>query len=382
VDQWLNRARYGHDRVGNDNWDRGWDGRDGWNRYWNRRFVYSAYQPWYSGNWYGAWPNRWNQWDQPFSYGLLGWGFNSLGFRGGYYRYSNPYYVGGYFAPGVDYYSTPIVVETYDPDDTEVADAGIAEFEHARQEFKIGNYQAALEWTERALMERSHDPVIHEFRALCLFAVGEYRKAGVVLNSLLATAPGWDWKTMVNLYPSDGAYEVQLRALERFRNDHPADASARFVLAYHYLVMGSVEAGQKELRKVVELEPNDLVAARILRGLNGESEVDPAPIAEPPAVAQGDLEADLVGTWSANRDDGSSFQFVISEDGAFRWNVKDPSGREESIEGRLTIAEDVLILQGAEGGTMVGRVRAEDGNRFTFTLIGSEDEGLSFVRTS
>lgn len=316
----------------------------------------------------------------------MGWGFNSLGFRGGYYQYSNPYYISDSFAPAVDYYSTPIIVDTYDPSDYEAdQEPGLAEFDRARQEFKAGAYQTALEWTEQALMERSQDPVIHEFRALCLFAVGEYRKTAVVLNSLLATSPGWNWRTMANLYPSTRDYEVQLRALERFRNEHPNDASSRFVLAYHYLVTGSTEAAQSQLERVVKLEPNDQVAARLLRGLTGETAnapPQPPPVALQPVAPMPDLEADLAGNWKATREDGSTFQLDISEDGTFRWIVTDKSQREETIEGDMTVADDVLVLQGTGGGTMVGRVLAQDADRFTFTLIGGpeDDHGLLFVR--
>ena len=84
--------------------------------------------------------------------------------------------------------------------------------------------------------------MLHEFGALCLFAQGDYSRAAAVLNAVLAVAPGMDWTTMSSLYPNVDTYTQQLRKLEAFTNDKPTDAAARFVLAYHYLVVGHTDA--------------------------------------------------------------------------------------------------------------------------------------------
>ena len=58
------------------------------------------------------------------------------------------------------------------------------------------------------------DAVLHEFRALVLFAMGDYRQSAAVVHSVLAVGPGWDWTTMSSLYPDPNRYTQQLAALE------------------------------------------------------------------------------------------------------------------------------------------------------------------------
>lgn len=343
----------------------------------------------------------------PWGYGLFGLGWNSLALRSGYCNYANPYYGNSYFAPSVDYYSTPIVLADYetstsgylgDPIPTQdVDEAGLADFDLARENFQLGQYQAALAATEAALLERPDDPIVHEFRALCLFALGEYRKAAVVLNSLLATAPGWDWATMVGLYMNPQEYERHLRALEGYRNANPNDASARFVLAYQYLVCGQKGAAEKELRKTMALEPTDVVAAQLLAGLTGEAPPEqPAPAApsvEPGANEPSDQpeganpeapaqQTDMVGQWSARRSDGATFQFSLNDQGGFDWMVRTKEGKETKFAGTYTFAEDLIVLESTEQGTMIGRVSSEGPDKFQFKLIGgpANDPGLAFQR--
>ena len=88
-----------------------------------------------------------------------------------------------------------------------------------------------------------------------------------MLNAVLAAAPGMDWTTMSSLYPNVDTYTQQLRKLEAFTNEKPNDAAARFVLAYHYLVVGHTDAAIGELKAVVEDQPGDKVAQRMLDAL-------------------------------------------------------------------------------------------------------------------
>ena len=59
---------------------------------------------------------------------------------------------------------------------------------------------AALKSVEEAIAYTPGDVTLHEYRALVLFALGNYADAAGVLNPVLASGPGWGWDTMVGFY--------------------------------------------------------------------------------------------------------------------------------------------------------------------------------------
>ena len=96
-------------------------------------------------------------------------------------------------------------------------------FDRARDAFKAGDYAAALDLTDAALKDVPGDPLVHEFKALVLFARGEDARAAAELHAVLAVRPGMDWTTLSGLYPNVETYTGQLRALEdRCRQDPKA----------------------------------------------------------------------------------------------------------------------------------------------------------------
>ena len=117
-----------------------------------------------------------------------------------------------------------------DPDGTKTAtdsaaaaDRGYQAFDRGRDAFKAGDYAAALDLTDEALKGVPGDPLVHEFKALVLFARGEDPRAAAELHDVLAVRPGMDWTTMSGLYPDVATYTGQLRALEdRCRQDPKA----------------------------------------------------------------------------------------------------------------------------------------------------------------
>src|SRR5262249_41982627 len=157
----------------------------------------------------------------------------------GYSPYSNPYYS----ALSV---SSPAVVATLPYDYSQpintlslslaesVANEAAALFNSARDSFKKGDFGQALQQADAALAKNRNDTSLHEFRALCLFALGRYDEAATALYAVLSVGPGWDWSTLVNLYPNVNIYTSQLRALEAYVKENPQSAPARFVQAYHY----------------------------------------------------------------------------------------------------------------------------------------------------
>jgi tetratricopeptide (TPR) repeat protein len=344
-------------------------------------------------------------------YGLggYGWGYSPLLYSSGYYPYYNPYCTGPLvLGSTVIDYSQPVTVAGANqatPDDATTA-AAMAEFDNARAAFKNGDYDAALAGVDRALQLIPDDGVLHEFRALVLFAQGNYQEAAATIHSVLAGGPGWDWDTLRSLYPDVATYTVQLRALEAYARNNPAAADARFLLAYHYLSCGYADAGLDQLKRVVALQPDDTVAQELIKSMspgsqtptpappaNGSSipETPPAqvpaepglPPAPPQAVPSGGPPAagTLIGAWSATRDDGSSFSLALDKDGSFQWDYNG-NGESNSLKGTYTLANDLLVLEPENGGAMVGRVSESADGQFRFQLVGGPpgDPGLTFKK--
>jgi hypothetical protein len=160
--------------------------------------------------------------------------------------------------------------------DPKVTAAGDA-FASARDAFKSGDYSRAQAEVERAIESVPDDPVLHEFRALTLFAQAKYRDSAATLYAVLARGPGWDWDTMRSLYPDVDTYTRQLRALERYIREHPSDGAPRFVLAYHYLVAHQTDAAVRQLKEVVRLAPDNTLAADMVKALTAQPAANAPP---------------------------------------------------------------------------------------------------------
>lgn len=333
--------------------------------------------------------------------GLAGFGLGSSLSNWGYSGFNNPYYylspatvivqqpVIGLQAPAVVYdYSQPINTLAAPPQQT-VADAAVATFDGARQAFKAGDYGAALAQTDAALVSMPNDPTLHEFRALVLFAQGQYDAAAATLYPVLNAGPGWDWTTLVGLYPSVDAYTAQLRALEDDSRANPGKASDHFVLAYNYLTEGFPENASSELGQVVRLQPKDTLSARLLAQITkpatppaGPGDVPPPdPVAAVPAVASGP-RGSLVGNWSARPTPETTITFSVDPEGGFNWTVADKNGPRK-LTGGSTYGSDVLTLSPSTGDPLVGRVSWTDAAHFKFQAVGggAGDPGLAFQKT-
>jgi len=285
--------------VNNNNWNvnhNNWGWRNpyvgGWGGGWG------AYNGWYHGSW-----NNWG-WGIPAWYATsavnnaaaVGWLAGASTFA-----YSNPWYVQPttVVQPVYDY-AEPIPINGYQQDYSQPAPTATATaayqdapvvsapaqpqppaeptmddttraaaetFASARDAFKAGNFAKAQSLIDQAIEKVPGDPVMHEFRALTLFAQGKYQDAAATLYAVLSRGPGWDWDTMSSLYSSTDVYTKQLRALESFIKKNPNDSAARFVLAYQYLVTRQTDAAVQQLKEVVKLMPNNQLAADMVKAL-------------------------------------------------------------------------------------------------------------------
>jgi Tetratricopeptide repeat len=372
----------------------------------SRPYGYNAYGGYHSGWVHGYWNGHndaaWG-WRNPYwgagAWGLglgmgLGWGLSSWGFGSslygmGYMPYANPYYYGGgmvgagqsVMAAPYDY-SQPIDT-TSAPADDSVANPALALFDAGRTSFQQGNYADALQQTDAALAKLPNDTTLHEFRALCLFALGRYDEAAATLYAVLSVGPGWDWTTLIGLYPNVDVYTTQLRALEDYCSTNPGSASARLVLAYHYLTQGHTEAAVEMLKQVVALKPSDALSAKLLRQLDpSQDKPAPATPASPtPADTTPPQGASIVGTWRAQPAPDTAVALTIQPGGAFTWQVTQ-KGKTRQFSGASTYGDGMLTLAQDKGPALVGRVGWTDPIHMTFRIVGDgpDDPGLSFSR--
>ncbi|MDR3638532.1 MAG: tetratricopeptide repeat protein [Isosphaeraceae bacterium] len=368
-----------------------------------RPYGFNAYGGYHSGWVHGYWNGHYGGWGwhNPYwggwgygagwgfgaglglGWGLAAWGFGSSLYGWGYMPYYNPYYVAAPVAVAVPYnYSVPIDTVSAPATET-VVDPAMALFDAGRASFQQGNYVDALTQTDNALAKLPNDTTLHEFRALCLFALGRYDEAAATLYAVLAVGPGWDWTTMIGLYPNVEVYTAQLRALEGYCSEHPKSASGRFVLAYQYLTQGHTEAAVEMLKQVVARKPNDTLSAKLLQQLEPPKETPGAtpPAAPTPVDTAPPAGATIAGTWRAQPVADTSIALTIQADGPFTWQVTQ-KGHKQQFAGASTYGEGLLTLAQDNGPALVGRVTWKDPTHMTFRIVGEgpDDPGLSFAK--
>lgn len=361
------------------------------NGYWHGYWDGSQHGGWHHGCWGGNcwgswWDHMWTYHPGAMGFGLTMWGVNRSCYWWGYSNYYNPYYVEPVvISPNVTLdYSQPLTAyvqqtEQNPPSGTDEM-AATSVFNRAREDFYAGNYDEALERVNKALGVMPGDPVMNEFRALVLFAQGNFKEAAATIHAVLAVGPGWDWTTMTSVYPSTATYQAQLGKLEDYVLAHDSSAPEHFLLAYHYMTEGHQDAAARHFRKVVALQPEDVVAAQMLEMVAGpdetDSQVKPSP-GETPQIAA----ADLVGTWTASGASGDSFTLVLDDAGKFTWTYKS-AGAETSVEGVFAIDGITLAMEPDADGVMVAEITPPADGRFHFQVVGAPpgDQGLDFQK--
>ena len=353
------------------------------------------YGDWYHGGWHpgAGWGYMWDNYPVAAAIGLTAWGVNRIGYGWGYWGYSNPYYTQS-SSSGYDY-SQPMVVYSDGPSTTAdpatassepqpTAD-GMAAFEEARTAFHSGDYASALAKLDTTLKTMPRDTVVHEFRGLVLFALQKYPESAAATYSILAAGPGWDWTTMISLYPGADPYTKQLRALEEFAKANPKSADAHFLLGYHYQTCNYADNAAKQFKLAQAQLPDDkllkqLVAMTAPTDASKQAQTPPAPPTVPPEKML-KLEQ-FVGTWKATSQ-GATFQLELTKEGGFVWSYS--RGKEkQSVKGAFAVDQNNLALETEDGGgTMLAEVDFTDPSQFKFKMIGNgeKDPGLQFKKS-
>jgi len=352
----------------------------------NGIFLWPGYRDFVGGGYHAMKPNA------MLSSMFSRWGYGSWLYRLGYFPYTNPYYAANLLGPGQSTpydYSLPIDTAA-EPQEEAKARPALNLFDNARDEFKKGNYNDAGKLVDEALKLLPDDTTLHEFRALCLFAVGRYDEAAAALYAVLSVRPGWDWKTLVGFYPSVDVYTEQLRALESHAKTHKS-AHDWFVLAYLYLSQDDFDEAQTALTRAVEINPHDDLSARLLGHLaaskskgddDAEAKTEPNEEAEPesePAPPEG---TSIAGAWTAEANGGGKVALTIKDDGSFSWTAT-RDGRTQTVSGASsTFDKGLLVLAPDQGPPLIGRVSWTDPTHMTFRVLGDgpDDPGLSFAK--
>ncbi|MES2661175.1 MAG: tetratricopeptide repeat protein [Verrucomicrobiota bacterium] len=370
--------------------------------YWGSRpwWGASSYHGWHHGCWNYGYNSRWygshyyyndNDFAKGFMWGIGVWSLGNLIYDMGYQSYRNPYP-----APPVQssdskttiVYTQPVSVTAAatPPGDEEVAKLAETKsdeaLERSRAAFKQGDYVTALKADEEAIGYTPGDNTLHEYRALCLFALGKYGDAAGVLNAVLASGPGWGWDTMVDFYPSSTVYDGQLRKLEAYVKGTPAAADGHFLLGYQYLVCGYTDKAYEQFKRTVELQPADSIA-RQLRDLmkdslpdDGASDAE-APLPPPPIPSE-----KLVGTWVSDQAGGGRITFKMDENGDFVWTYANGEKSSE-LKGTYGLDDKGLLVLTTDDSQMISSVTLAQDSEMKFVLVGSPtgDPGLDFKKS-
>ena len=335
--------------------------------------------------------------------GVTAWALGSSFYNWGYASYANPYYAEATVAQ-------PIVIEQTiaggEPQTVSVPASPMTTASRSTrrrprplrrspippsrsstrpvQAFRSGDYAGALQLTDEALKVLQNDATLHEFRALVLFAVGKYDLAAGPLYAVLSVGPGWDWTTMVGLYPSIDVYTAQLRKLEAFISANPTSTSARFVLAYHYLTQGHIDAAVGQLKQVVALAPEDTLSAQLVKQFspagNGTGDCGgQRPLR--PRWRQPAKPGKLAGKWTANP--ARDTTIAIGGRGRRGLHLEGRlQGQAQQLSGKWSLTDNLLTLaQEGDAGALVGRVAWQADDKWSFRVIGTgaEDQGLLFT---
>jgi uncharacterized protein (TIGR03066 family) len=248
----------------------------------------------------------------------------------------------------------------------------MSDFDAARQAFFQGDYAGALASTNKAQAAMPNDPIIHEFRALIMFAQTKYKDAAAGLYSVLSAGPGWDWTTLSSLYPNVDAYTQQLRKLEAYVKQNPQARDARFVLAYHYMTMGSKDAAAKQYQQLYQQSPQDHLIKQLALLTGGPEAlgVSAATAEAPKPAAPAVPAASLVGKWAAAGQGNAKFAMELTQDGNFTWTYTQ-KGPPQTVKGVYAMDGNVLAMEPETGGVMLAEVTQPQGGSFNFQLAGA-----------
>ncbi len=341
-----------------------------------------------------------------------GWGLGSVASNWLYSGYSNPYYATVVAAQPAQTtvvydYSRPINVAAAPPDES-VTESTEQVFSAARDAFMAGDYQRALDLSDQVLKATPDASVVHEFRAMCLFALKRYDEAAAVDYAVLTAGPGWNWSTMAGLVSGrrhvhrpasgprsvcEGQSQLDLGALPAWVSLHGSGPSrsrchavrgGRAASAQRDAVgavcEGASQGGDEPAPTAAAAAPaavaasggagsgpggcrggSECNAGRASR--RGQAAAQAAPVEAAEQAAPPPPPAQMAGTWKAQPAPGVVITLTLQDGGDFAWEV-DSNGQKQSISGKAGFKDNELALFQQEGPPLVGKVTQTEANKF------------------
>ena len=142
----------------------------------------------------------------------------------------------------------------------------------AKQSMRNGQADSAKKFLDEAINELPEDSNLYQFRSLALFSLGQYEAAAADAYDAIKIGNLWNWDAVSDVYGSQ-KYTPDLRKLEQSVKQDGKQMTTRFLLAYHYLVLGHLEHGAQQLRQVLSISPQEPVATQLLAVV--ESRLEP-----------------------------------------------------------------------------------------------------------
>ncbi len=131
--------------------------------------------------------------------------------------------------------------------------------------FNAGDYEEAVRFYVGAVLVDDSDAAARLFYGLAQFALGDNDLAAMALRRALDL-----WPELIeqpidlrSLYPDIASFESHLDNLVKFVDEHASNRNALFVLGYVYYATAQPELAAITLGKLVDLEPEDALAARV-----------------------------------------------------------------------------------------------------------------------
>ena len=166
-----------------------------------------------------------------------------------------------------------------DAPETEMA-AGRRYYSEAVSAFERKDYRESARLANHAAVEMPRDAKVHLLFSLSLFALKEYRGAAMEAHVAAVLGPVIDWKSLYPYYNDLPTYTKQLDALGEFVRKNPSSLDAKFLLAYHDLMLGHGREAKELLAEIVSKAPKDNVAVQLLKSTEGTA-AKTAPAAKP-----------------------------------------------------------------------------------------------------
>jgi tetratricopeptide (TPR) repeat protein len=144
---------------------------------------------------------------------------------------------------------------------------GLQAYAAAVREFRLRNYEKAVQHADAALEAMPGMAKFHQFRGLAEFASSEFVRAADDVYEALKVGPSWDWPTTIDFYGDRADYAARYRDLQKTAKSNPNSVRLQFLVAYHHTLLGHYDEALSAWQRTAQLVPEDSVVAAQLQRL-------------------------------------------------------------------------------------------------------------------